>query len=160
MADLTAEDGKKITLEALTWKGTAYALVGEQSRKGHFGDCSGTTCAIYGAAGFNFPYQQAANFPAWAIREGKFRKVLESETRQDGDILVWDGHMAIYSTFSTLLEAPMRTTARVSTKTKQPWTQLNDMWTASRPDGPAYRESASVYFKAGAKPDAYRYFMP
>src|SRR5262249_14834780 len=106
MSDITSDEGQRITLEALSWKGTRDALVGDGSRKGHSGDCSGTTNKIYVAAGFPYDYRSAGTFEAYATSSGLFRKVREDEPRQDGDILLWDDHMAIYSTFSSTLEAP------------------------------------------------------
>ena len=155
MVDITSEEGRRITQEALSWKGTEYALVGAKSVKGHSGDCSGTTWAIFNAAGYPYPYQSAGTFSAYAVTSRNFRKLKEDEVKQDGDILYWDDHIAIYSTFSSKLEAPFRTTPRINKK-GQPWTQTNDMWTASHPGGAPYGPGIIKFWKSTA-PDFYRY---
>jgi hypothetical protein len=158
MPDITLEDGRLITGEALAWKGTVYALVGDRSIKGHSGDCSGSTNKIYSKAGFSYEYRSVATFEAYAGSSRLFRKLRDDEQKQDGDILLWEDHMAIYSTFSAPLEAPFRTTARVNKQNKKEvhWTQVNDMWTASHTGGPAYGAGASKYWKDDA-PDSYRF---
>jgi hypothetical protein len=156
--DISVEDGKKITAEAATWKGTPYAFVGDASAKGETGggDCSGTTCKIYKNAGFEFAYQATATFPKFAIDSGLFRKLGAGESKQDGDVLMWSDHMAIYSSFTSPGEVQFKTTARVN-KANQPWTQHNDMWTASHPGGSAYRPSAILWSGKSSAPEVYRW---
>ena len=158
MPDITPEQGRKITAEAMTWKDTPYSLVGDKSIKGQGGDCSGSTFLIYAKCELPYPYQDTSKFASYADTSGRFRKLDGKEARQDGDILLWDEHMAIYSTFKAALEAPLRTTARVN-KAGKPWTQINDMWTAHHTDGPPYGTAASKYFEDGDIPDTYRYVL-
>jgi len=156
MADITAAQGRLIVLEAMTWSGTPYSLVGNASIKGQGGDCSGSTWRIYAAAGFSYDYRNTGTFASYAASPGPFRKLGDSEVRQDGDVLLWSEHMAIYTTFSSPLEAPLRTTPRMN-RHNQPWTQVNDMWTAHYTGGPAYGTGASQYFSQTETPDVYRY---
>lgn len=158
MADITPEQGRTITLEALDWNGTPYALIGRGSIKGQGGDCSGSTWRIYSKVGFPYEYNSTATFPAYVNRSGLFRMLTGIEASQDGDILLWDEHMAIFSSFRSGLEAPHRTTPRVNKKGNK-WTQLNDMWTAHYTDGPPYSTGASKYFSSDA-PNVYRYVGP
>jgi hypothetical protein len=155
MADIKPDEGRLITVKALGWKGTEYALVGDKSVKGVSGDCSGTTNKIYCEAGFTYQYRSTDTFAAYAYSSGLFRLVADGEPKQDGDILLWDDHMAIYSSFSSPLEGPFRTTPRTN-KAGKPWTQFNDMWTASHTDGPPYGPGASKFWKSDA-PDVYRF---
>ena len=153
---VSAENGALISSEAASWMGTPYALVGNNSTKGETGggDCSGTTCKIFAAAGFLYDYQATATFPTYAMRTGLFRELDPGESKQSGDLLYWSDHMAIYSTFMSASEAGFKTTPRTNKK-GQPWTQYNDMWTASHPGGSAYRASAILY---SGKPTAPRIF--
>jgi hypothetical protein len=155
---ISATQGMMITTEAATWKDTPYALVGNGSMKGKngSGDCSGTTCKIYSVAGFTYDYQSTATFPQYALDSGLFCKLGPGEAMQDGDILYWSDHMAIYSTFTSIAESQYKTTPRTN-KQGQPWTQYNDMWTASRPGGLPYRPSAIKYSGKMAAPLVYRW---
>ena len=155
MADITAAQGRLITLEAMTWDGTPYSLVGNGSIKSQGGDCSGSTWRIYTQVGFPYDYRSTGTFAKYATDAGLFRKLKDDEARQDGDILLWSAHMAVYSTFASQMEAPLRTTPRV-TKKGQNWTQVNDMWTAHFTNGPPYGTGASKYFSDDV-PDVYRY---
>jgi hypothetical protein len=74
-------------------------------------------------------------FPDYALKSGLFRELGSGEDKQDGDILSWSNHMAIYCTFAA--DTENATTPRVN-KNGSKWTQNNDMWTASHPDGPTY----------------------
>lgn len=164
MASITLEEARKITSEAVGWKGTTYDLVGRNSKKGLTGDCSGTTWAIYCAAGYKYDYKSTESFPVYAIQSKLFRLLGDDEPKQDGDILLWDHHMAIYSTFSTPLEVGYRTTQRFN-KNNKPWTQVNDMWTASHPDTPSrrsvpYGPAAIKYWFPDDPADVYRYVKP
>ena len=151
--DITPEQGKAIVKAAAAWEGTPYALVGIASRQGTGGDCSGSTWQIYKAAGFDYEYQPTGSFPGYAIRSRHFREVPASEAKQEGDILYWSGHMAIYTSFAD--DPPHHTTPRV-TKKGVKWTQVNDMWSATHPDGPAYGPGASKFFRSDA-PRVFRY---
>ena len=129
---ISADDGKKITIEASTWSGTPYALIGFHSSKGKGGDCSGTTWRIYAAVGFPYDYKVAAAFAAYAKMTGRFRELQAGEAEQDGDVLSWHNHMAIRSTFSTQAEQKFRTTQRTNSAGHK-WIQINDIWTATHP---------------------------
>jgi hypothetical protein len=163
MADITGDDGKKITSEAASWKGTKYALVGEKSQKGSSGDCSGTTFKIYSApaVGFKYEYRSTQFFAVYAAQSKLFRLLEADEPKQDGDLLLWSHHMAIYSSFTSALERPFATTLRPG-KNGKTWTQVNDMWTASHPDTPTnpsipYGPAAMKYWFPDDPPDVYRY---
>jgi hypothetical protein len=152
--DISLADGRKITTEAATWKGTAYAMIGGNSAKGVSGDCSGSTHKIYAAAGFNYEFRNTSSFPEYATSSGLFRKLGADEQKQDGDILSWSGHMAIFCSF--YLDSVNATTPRTN-KSGTPYLQTNDMWTASHTGGPAYGPGKISWFKAGVMPDVYRY---
>lgn len=133
--DISVADGYLITKAAATWKGTQYSLVGARSVQGVGGDCSGSTWRIYAAAGFRYDYQATATFPAYVRKTGRFRELDPSERRQDGDILYWPNHMALYSTFA--MDKADATTSRVN-RQHRVWKQHNNMWTASHPGGQVY----------------------
>ena len=151
--DISATDGFLITKTAAAWKGTPYSLVGAHSVQGVGGDCSGSTWLIYAAAGFRYEYQATTTFAAYARKTGRFRELGASERRQDGDILFWPNHMAIYSTFAR--DQADATTARVN-KQHHAWTQTNDMWTASHPGGQVFGP-AELHFWRPDKPRVFRY---
>jgi hypothetical protein len=153
LADISSDDGAKIVAEAATWKGTAYSLLGKESSKGTGGDCSGSTYKIYGVAGFSYDYRNAASFPDYATKSGHFRKLDSSETKQEGDILWWPDHMAVFSSFAS--DDENATTPRVNRR-GQPWTQTNDMWTATHDGGGPYGPAQMHWFKPGP-PVVYRY---
>lgn len=151
--DISPAAGMKLVQEAKTWKGTPYALVGSNSVKGINGDCSGSSWRIYVAAGFPYDYRNSAAFPVYAIQSKKFRKLGVTEAKQEGDLLVWSDHIAIYTSFGS--DVANATTPRVNAK-GTPWTQHNDMWTATRPGGGPYQPNKMSYFKP-TPPDVYRY---
>lgn len=155
---ISATQGAIITTEAVSWKDTPYGLVGNGLMKGKngSGDCSGTTWKIYSATGFTYDYQSTAIFQKYAMDSGLFCKLGPAEAMQDGDILYWSDHMAIYSTFTSIAESQVRTTSRTN-KQGKPWTQYNDMWTASHPGGLPYRASAIKYSGKMAAPQVYRW---
>ncbi len=152
-ADISAASGALIAAEAKTWKGTPYALVGASSAKGTGGDCSGTTYKIYRTAGFSYEYQPAGIFASYAAGSEHFRELGADEAKQDGDILSWPNHMAIYSTFAN--DSENATTPRTN-RQGQPWTQKNNMWTASHPSGPAYGPAELRFWRTDA-PRVFRY---
>jgi hypothetical protein len=156
--DISAANGARITAEAASWNGTPYALVGSKSTKGEKGggDCSGTTWLIYSAAGFQYEYQTSKSFPENALKRGLFREVAAGDAKQDGDILWWNDHMAIYSTFMSPAETKFKTTARKN-KNGASWTQTNDMWTASHPGGLPFRPAAIRYFGKEMAPRFFRW---
>jgi hypothetical protein len=151
--DISLADGAKLVQEAKAWKGTPYALVGSNSVKGINGDCSGSSWRIYSAAGFVYDYRNSASFPAYAIESKKFRKLEVTEAKQEGDMLVWSDHMAIYTSF--ISDTANATTPRVNAKGTA-WTQHNDMWTATRPGGGPYQPNKMSYFKP-TPPAVYRF---
>ena len=112
--DISAIEGSCIVAEAATWKGTPYSLVGSASAKGVGGDCSGTTSKIYESAHFPYIHQASGTFAAYALSSGLFRKLGPSELKQEGDILCWDDHLAIYS-FAN--DSDNATAPRVNNKT-------------------------------------------
>jgi hypothetical protein len=151
--DISVEDGQKITAEAATWKGTPYKLNGAAAMKGVGGDCSGTTQKIFEAAKFPYPYTMAGDFAKFALDKGPFRELTAAETKQDGDILSWSNHMAIYATFAG--DPDDAVTVRFN-KNGTKWNQKNDMWTASKPDGPAYGPAELRWWRQDA-PRVFRY---
>jgi hypothetical protein len=134
--DISPEEGQRIVAEAATWKDTPYDARGANSIKGVLGDCSGSTFQIYKAAGFPYAYQITGSFMAYARSSGVFRSLAAGEPSQDGDILYWPGHMAIYSTFSSNPANAMTTVT--NTRTGGTSTFQNDMWTAYHPGGQPY----------------------
>ncbi len=152
--DITPAQGAAITAEASTWSGTKYVSIGEGSSKGVSGDCGGSTFRIYAAAGFPYDYRRTEDFPSYAVKSGHFRELSSGEEPQDGDVLSWHGHMAIRSTFSTATEA-----ASATTRDRRGSPQVNDMWTAFRPGGPAYGPAKASYFRPDP-PRVFRYQRP
>ena len=150
--DVSVDDGNLIVAEAATWKGTPYLLNGPASMKGAGGDCSGSTQKIYSAANCPYEFQMTGTFPAYAIQSGLFRELGAGEAKQEGDLLSWSSHMAIYSSFAN--DPDDATTARVTNGQK--WTQHNDMWTAWHTDGPAYSPAKLGYFRP-EPPRVFRY---
>lgn len=143
--DISVLAGQRITAEAATWNGTPYSLAGSASVKGQGGDCSGSTYLIYQAAGFRYEYHTAGEFADYAADSGLFRELSAGEKKQDGDILSWSSHVAIYSTFSSATEGSFGKTQRLNSK-GQPWTQVNDMWTAHHSGGSPYSSAALKYW--------------
>jgi cell wall-associated NlpC family hydrolase len=158
--DISSSDGSRITAEAATWKGTPYSLVGAASTKGTTGggDCSGSTFKIYQAAGFAFEYHSAGQFPAYALSSGHFRELNTGEAKQDGDILSWSDHMAIYSTFMSAAETKDKTTNRTN-KQGHGWIQNNDMWTATHTGGGPYHPGALIYSGKPTAPRVFRWIV-
>lgn len=157
--DIPLEEARLIVAEAATWKGTPYALVGDGSVKGVGGDCSGTTQKIYNAAKCPYRYQTSHDFPAYARKSGVFRELRAGEAKQDGDILSWASHMAIYCSFA--VDPDNATTERTNAQSDT-WTQNNDMWTASHPprnpddEPPPYAPAEMRWWKLGT-PRIFRY---
>lgn len=151
--DISVADGFRITKAAAAWKGTQYSLVGAHSVRGVGGDCSGSTWLIYAAAGFPYEYQATGTFLAYVRKTGRFRELGANERRQDGDILYWPNHMAIYSTFA--MDQADATTPRIN-KQHHAWTQKNDMWTASHPGGQVYGPAELRFWRPDA-PRVFRY---
>ena len=151
--DISVDDGGLIVAEAATWKGTPYKLIGPASMKGVGGDCSGTTLKIYVAAGFPFDYQMTHDFPDYALKSGKFRELAAGDQKQDGDVLSWSNHLAIYCTFAS--DKDDATTPRIN-KNGTKWTQRNDMWTASKPDGPPFGPAEMRWWRTDL-PRVFRY---
>ncbi len=152
--DISLAQGIAITDAAEAWKGTPYASIGPASTIGKQGDCSGSTWRIYVAAGLPYTYQMTANFPAYVVQSKRFRELQLGDAWQDGDILYWTGHMAIYSTFS---DDPADATIDRVNGAGHHWTQKNDMWTAFRPNGPVYNAYSSAFFFPGIAPRVFRY---
>ena len=152
MADISVNDGKLITTEAAKWKGTPYKLIGSGSQKGAGGDCSGTTQKIFEAAKCSYKYQMASSFATYASGCGLFRELGPKDTKQDGDILSWSNHMAIYCSFAD--DVTNATTSRLTKG--HSWTQHNNMWTASHPDGPDYAPAELRYWRTDT-PKVFRY---
>jgi|GEM_PF-3020587 len=109
--DISAETGQKIVDEAKGWEGTKYApnpdeyphdplniFHGPYAQKGVAADCSGSVHAIMESQGIDYPYTRSDDF-ADAANHGKipFRKLDANEEPQPGDVVLYDGHMAIYA---------------------------------------------------------------
>ncbi len=152
--DISAQDGQTITAEAATWKGTPYKLNGAAAMKGVGGDCSGTTQKIYDASKFPYEYKMAHDFPDYAVSSGRFRELAAGEAKQDGDVLSWSNHMAIYCSFAS--DPDDATTIRQRKDGKGTWVQNNDMWTASHPGGPAYAPAELKWWRTDP-PRVFRY---
>lgn len=155
--DIMAEEGKKIIAAALRWFGTPYALIGPNSTKGKHGgaDCSGSTWHIYEEAGFPYyPYQWTPTFLAYVKESGRFREVDPEKPMQDGDILYWSGHMAIYSTFTGLDAKWAYYSHKDETK---PQSIRNDMWTATNPKGRVPYGPAVIKWWRHDAPKVFRY---
>lgn len=156
MPDISQTDGQKIAKVAKSWKGTPYVTIGAASVKGTRGDCSGSTWSIYNEAGFSYEFRSTSTFPDYAISSGLFRKLAEGETKQDGDILHWSGHMAIYAALSLAQDTDGNATTARTTAKGQKWTMVNDIWTATHPGGPAYCAYELKWWNP-VKPTVYRY---
>jgi hypothetical protein len=152
--DISVAEGTTITDKAQNWKGTPYALVGAGSIVGISGDCSGSTWRIYVAAGFSYDHQATATFPDYVSESKRFRELGAAEKPQEGDVLYWPGHMAIFSTFSD--DPADATTDRVN-KNGTHWTQTNDMWTAYHTGGPPFGPGKMSYFKPDSPARVFRY---
>ena len=154
--DISPTDGKKILDEAATWKGTPYALMGENSKKGVSGDCSGSTSQIYKAAGFPYDHQAAATFRDYSSKSMQFREIdITKEQMQAGDVLSWTDHLAIYGPNEAFAKEEA-TNDRISKKSGKHWTEINNIWTATHPDGPPYHAAELRYFR-GTGFKVYRY---
>ena len=151
---ITEEEGWKIVAAAKTWEGTPYKLVGAASVKGKGGDCSGSTNKIFVEAGFPYPYQSTTMFAAYARSTNRFRKIDPATVPlQPGDVLLWEGHMAIYAPFTE--DDPRSDTGVVKDGKKM----KNDMYTAfnshaNKPYGPY-----NIKTFRGDKPTVYRYLV-
>jgi cell wall-associated NlpC family hydrolase len=153
--DIPLAIGRLIVSEAATWKGTPYREMGEASSKAQGGDCSGTTYKIYAAVNCLYKYRSAPAFESYAESSGLFRLLGAGELKQDGDILWWYHHMAIYSSFrSDPGDAKTERTGKGGTGR---WTQANDMWTAHHTSGVPYGPAAVMYFRLGPPKHVYRY---
>lgn len=107
---------------------------------------------IYAKAGFRYEYPATTTFAACVRETGRFRELGANAPRQDGDILFWSNHMAIYSTF--VRDQADATTARIN-KQHRAWTQSNDMWTALHPGGQVFGP-AELHFWRPDKPRVFR----
>jgi hypothetical protein len=153
-SDISKIDGFKITAVAKLWKGTPYKAVGAASSKGSEGDCSGTTWRIYDEAGYTFTYQATSTFLDYVAKTKRFREVGKGNPMQEGDVLYWPGHVAIFSSFTG--DEAHATTKRLAKDGKTPWTQVNDMWSATRPGGADYGPNKMSFFRKEA-PRVFRY---
>lgn len=151
--DISAADGAKIVEEAKGWKGTPYKLVGAGSIKNDGSDCSGSSWRIYTAVGFPYVFQASATFLGYVEEKKRFRQLATTDAKQEGDLLHWSDHMAIYTSFAD--DKDNAVTNRVNAA-GQAWKQINDMWTATHPGGLAYRPDKMSYFKT-SPPRVFRY---
>jgi RHS repeat-associated protein len=122
---ITPEEGQLIANEASTWAGTPYApdkaddpYKGNGAKKMVAADCSGSTWAIFQAAGFPYKYRKSSDF-----RNGGCFKPSPGNVPQVGDVGVFPGHLAIYA----------------------PNIDGKDIWTAFR-TGKSYGRGESKYF--------------
>lgn len=95
---LSADKGQKIVDNASSWEGTRYAgsdsdYSGPDAKRLVGGDCSGITHAAYESSGYHYPYMPASKFVETS-GDGYFAKI---STPQNGDIIGWENHLAIYS---------------------------------------------------------------
>jgi hypothetical protein len=103
--DISVDDGKKIVMEASGWQGTLYAPAekanpykGPGAELKKEADCSGSVWKIYQTAGFPYAYVRTADLPAMAgVLHFPIRKLATSETPQEGDIVLFDGHISIFA---------------------------------------------------------------
>ena len=153
-SDINVGEGKQIVKEAASWKGTEYQKIGDKSVKKVGGDCSGSTWRIYQAAGFPYPYQATATFAKYVQSSGGFRELKSGEAHQDGDLLLWSSHMAIYTSFAD--DQDNATTQRTN-KSGTAFTQRNNMWSATRTGGLPYGPYRIEYFSTTEKPRYFRY---
>jgi cell wall-associated NlpC family hydrolase len=101
--DITPREGARISDNAATWKDTPYAtagteLAGAAAMQGVGADCSGSTCKIYDQVGNVYSYRSSGQFAGAAATEGfPFRQLTTNESFQQGDVILFKGHMAIYA---------------------------------------------------------------
>lgn len=81
--------------EALTQLGVPYVWGGESPGKGF--DCSGLTAWAYGQEGVNLPHYAADQDIGARVSE---------QNLAPGDLVVWDGHVAMYIGDGKMIEAP------------------------------------------------------
>lgn len=66
------------------------------AQRGVAGDCSGCTWKIYGVAGFPYSYRASGQWTqAVNSAQNPFRRLSEGEAGQAGDVLQFNGHLAI-----------------------------------------------------------------
>jgi hypothetical protein len=154
---LSEEEGWKVVEVAATWTGTAYAMMGAASQKLVKGDCSGSTNKIFVEAGFPYPYQSTVAFSAFVRKTNRFRKIdTTKQPMQAGDVLLWDGHMAIYAPFRS--GDPRYDTGLMQKGHKV----FNNMYTAfNARTGHPYGPSNIDWFRPfPPPPEVYRYYFP
>jgi len=104
----TSLDGQRILAQGRGWIGTEY-LSGGATRSGV--DCSHFVWKVYGEAGLPYSYASTGSFVASLVvapgkppKPGqKFRRVT---VPQDGDVVLYSGHMGLYvSADRTVLSA-------------------------------------------------------
>ena len=94
---ITPKEGEHIVSVGKDWvKEEVPYLLGGRTKKG--ADCSGATSSIYKEAGFPYQHVSTREFP-----EEHFRLV--TGIPQIGDIVLWEGHMAIYAGDNQVLSA-------------------------------------------------------
>lgn len=138
---VTPAEGQKIADIASTWVGTKY-VSGGTTKAG--ADCTGSTCSIYGAAGF--PYSNVAvggRFSVGFPKVPEFRAVLGAW--QVGDVIHFAHHVAIYDP-----NAGVNSTWASSNPSDNLWTTRDRLET--------YGTGKPKYFTG--TPNAYRYYVP
>lgn len=103
--DISPEEGKRITGEASQWHDTQtfYASLGDRyagakAMKGVRADCSGSAWKIYQNVGFPYRYLSTHEFAQAAAQpDSHFRKLNPGEKFQEGDIVLYLGHMGLYA---------------------------------------------------------------
>lgn len=143
--DITPVEGKKITAEAANWVGTPYVSPGAKCKKG--ADCSGSTWAIYGDAGFPLERLSSYDFP----KSKYLRKLKPGEKPQAGDIGQWPGHVLIYD--------PALGVERVN-KGKGHVAEYERAWTAHNPKTKYGPESIRSWVKSKGPVTWLRYQVP
>jgi hypothetical protein len=101
--DISTSEGRSVAENAAEWKSTPYAEIDTPNSGANAicrvgADCSGSTNKIFEESGLNYEYKTSANFATAAAKEGFPFRVLESgEAHQPGDVVLFNGHMAIYA---------------------------------------------------------------
>jgi len=85
---ISAQEGMVIVQKATGWLGVPYYWGGASRLSGI--DCSHLVNVVYGEADFSYPYVMTSGFPP----PEKFKRV---NVPQDGDVVLFSGHMGIYS---------------------------------------------------------------
>jgi len=124
---ISSGQGRQIVRTASAWADTPYVF-GGITKTG--ADCSGTTYQIFKEAGF--PYDRSYRPSSQFSKNPKFKQVSVTSI-QEGDVVWWSGHVAIYA-------------------------GNGEIWTATHSGGPGYRKDSLKSWEARrGQPKWYRY---